>query len=105
MKNIFNKNTIIVVILIILLFITFVNYKELLKKYILLNEYKKNPDIDVIEKITSDYNGIVMKPEEMPNVKWPFRNLKDQDKEVQNAVLNFSNKKEFPCKDYVPYNY
>ena len=34
-----------------------------------------------------------------------FSNLKEQDKEVQNAVLIFTNKKEFPCKDFVPYNY
>ena len=34
-----------------------------------------------------------------------FINVKEEDKEVQNAVLNFSNKKEFPCKDFVPYKY
>jgi len=103
MKNIFNKNTIIVVILIILLFITFVNYKELLKKYILLNEYKKNPDIDVIEKITSDYNGIVMKQEEMPNVKWPFRNLKDQDNKNVNLLCVTAHMDEKHKKEFLDY--
>ena len=34
-----------------------------------------------------------------------FINVKEEDKEVQNAILNFRNKKEFPCKDFVPYDY
>ena len=32
-------------------------------------------------------------------------NLKEEDKEVQREVLKFSKNKEFPCKDFSPYNY
>ena len=32
-------------------------------------------------------------------------NLKKADKEVQREVLKFSKNKEFPCKDFSPYNY
>ncbi len=32
-------------------------------------------------------------------------NLQKEDKEVQKEVLKFSENKEFPCKDFFPYNY
>ena len=34
-----------------------------------------------------------------------FNNLKDQDREVQIEVLKYARNKEFPCKDFVPYDY
>ena len=34
-----------------------------------------------------------------------FSSLKEEDKEVQKEVLKFSKNKEFPCKDFIPYNY
>ena len=34
-----------------------------------------------------------------------FSTLKEEDKEVQKEVLKFSKNKEFPCKEFVPYDY
>ena len=34
-----------------------------------------------------------------------FINVKEADKEVQKEVLKYSNNKEFPCRDFVPYDY
>ena len=34
-----------------------------------------------------------------------FINVKEEDKEVQKEVLKIAKNKEFPCKDFIPYNY
>lgn len=87
MNKFFNKNTILVIILLILLFITFINYTRILKKYLLLKELKKNVDVDKItKKVKSNQGNIVIKAEDIPNVKWPFRNLKDQDNKNVNLL-------------------
>ena len=34
-----------------------------------------------------------------------FSNVKEEDKEIQKGILEFSRDKEFYCKDFVPFNY
>ena len=34
-----------------------------------------------------------------------FINVKKQDKEVQKRISTTVNNKEFPCKEFIPYNY
>ena len=34
-----------------------------------------------------------------------FSNVKEEDKELQKGILEFSRDKEFYCKDFVPFNY
>ena len=50
-------------------------------------------------------NGIINAKVLRKNYESIFINVTERDKEVQNAIINFSNDEEFPCKDFVPYKY